>query len=900
MPGRASTVTSLYSDDQTEVPPLTSPISKDNFDYDRYDNQQNQYGGEGGVKEGRLIDYDLPTPIANPKGKDKDSKMDLAPGDKLRELLNIMKKEIESTKTPIHISDQVGSGTSQRPNNQDHMSSRESSPDRKNRDSGIAYEEEEEEEEEESPPTPPPRIGNPYAARRGERRESPNLSQPGRLPSRAAVLLNSTSRSPPSPVLEAEAKSPPTRLEAFLASTSSMPPTQYAESSSAARYHNPLSHSQSRRDSVSSTSSSRKGKDRAFSPIQVTTQEQEYTSANPRRNRFRQTTPTPIETSSSAENMRGHTPITPRRLSVDLAPDDISSFARNAVDLEVRGEVELDLDEGLSGLGWDETSESILEDKVVPTEPSPRHGKHRIRSVSRSPERRERSVTAKPRSPSPPRNPRHPQSRLSPISNPSTRRTPPLSRSIPPTKRSSPSPPLPALPEPDLSASENSEIDTYSSRRAALFRSTSRSAPTSASTSRNTTKNSSGSYGTATAYRSRLSPRDTVEGNEDSPLVAGSRILPRRSPQSRSSPNRSTSPEPANPGSVTPGKPYQSPTQPSPPTRPYSSTKPSHEQSTGKVETNLRSPRNVEDMIIPAQQPIRVGISLTSTSNSISTPTKLQNPNMSTIPTPKPPGAWQSTPRNKVRFNPSPLSRSPIKPDTPSQEGVSVHRLRVSPRRSPKAKDNDKEKSKDDIGDSSFLGRLAGSISSPLKRSKLAIPIPPRSTTFTLHSSSLEKARSITLAAEQNLMMSQKQWLEALAAINAATASGSVGDVVKKGWGWSTWLLWALVEVLVIWSVFRVTIDYATSLNHLSTLDPFHPLSLPFRQSTSSSFTTWGHGPFGLSNPINLNIPIPSALQSLVGHGRNANFFDLVESWSIWKISHQGVVEGRLVAGVPS
>ncbi|WWC88995.1 uncharacterized protein L201_003912 [Kwoniella dendrophila CBS 6074] len=938
MNGRASTVTSLYSDDPTEVPPL-----------------HNHYG-DGIVKEGRLIDYD-----DSPEQEEEEEEEAKNPGDKLRELLNQMRQAVEYTKPPpslqqsVTIPQQEERRITRRRdwrkslyNSHNHMdqedeagpssSSREGSPERR-RYNHVEADDEEEEEEQESPPTPPPRIGNPYAARRFDRRSSPNLGQPARMPSRAAVLLNSTSRSPPiSEPQEPEIKSPPTKLEAFLASsTTSLPPPAafHAESSTSSRLNNSLSRSLSRRNSGSSTSSSRKGKDRSISPLPILPlsphdQPQMIVRPSSRLKRSRQTptSPTPeipLTSTESYTHKASRTrrmPQTPRRISVDSAPEDISAFARNAADLEVRGEVELDLDEGLSGIGWEESSQSIIEEQEEQNiNPMSRSSDLR-ESLSRSPQRGERSSTLKPRSPSPllekqgstlrdSRNPYQPSSRQHSHNhnhdNQAYSSSPPIKR---PTR--SPSPPLPALPEPDNSAiSDISEIDTYSSRRATLFRSTSRSASTSTSRS---TINKSGSqtptntsYGTAIGQRSRISNRASVERDQEEFMQDENSVL-----HKKSTPQNRYLPSPAVEDDISTAKYRQSPKESSPP-----SPKKTHETSMQSSLKRYTPPRTVEDIQIPSQEPIQVNLALRTSTHiqSASTPLKSNsavNPNLSTMPTPKPPGAWQSTPKGKVRFIPSPLGKSsPIKPELNSftqieEEGVSIHRLRVSPRRSPKSKVQSKTKDEEEVGNSSFLGRLAESISSPLKRSRISIP--PKSTTFTSQKPSLEHAKSATIAAEQKLILTQAQWLEALSAINAAANAASPSNVnvtnaVKKGWSWSTWLLWALVEIVVIWSVFRVTIDYATSLTHISTLDPSHPLALPFRQATSSQ--TWGtNGPFGLKNPLNLNIPIPSALQTLVGTTTNShsNFFDLIESWGLWHTFTPSIggTGNKILGGVPT
>ncbi|WWC62216.1 uncharacterized protein I303_104811 [Kwoniella dejecticola CBS 10117] len=989
MPGRASTITpsTIYSDDATEVPAIHYPKEGKLIDFEN--DNENEYEGE--------LEND--EQVGEEEGQN--------PGDKLRELLNQMRQAVEVSK-PTSIPQESFSSSSSRLKSDWRKSlygaqalneaqgegevaqAGPSSPRRRNRNryfteerseedenQGNAADEDDEEEEEQSPPTPPPRIINPYS-RRGDRRSSPNLSQPSRLPSRAAVLLNSTSRLPPSPdrkqssnhQRDSQSKSPPTRLEAFLASsTSSLPPhphpgshpeRSYGETSTAARLRSSLE----RRGSESSTSSSRsrKGKERdhrSFSPIQPTQPAHQEDASERRsvtdiRRRYRNTPP-PEETS---ETRRSRIPPTPRRISVDLAPDDLHSFARNAVDLEVRGEVELDLDEGLSAVGWEESSQSLIGEGEEEEEEVPlRQVTGRNDSPEQSGRRINRSSTV---TPNPPQS-QSPSTRRQSLNNNKESSSTYASnmskrQDSPPTD----SPPLPALPEPEISEEDDiSEIDTYSSRRAALFRSTSKSLSVSQSQSqsqslshsrsntiRDRSNTPSTSFGTPASYssRSRISVPRTVE--KEKKEKDASSVQEEFS--SKRDINRYTrSPE------------LESATQQDSPARsPRTSLRQSHSAY-----------RSAEDIPIPPQDPVQVNIALPSQPESpsplksatpdpstsaspepaslsvhnrhtqgSSTPLRSNNPNLSAMPTPKPPGAWQSTPnKSRVRFNPSPLGKmSPststsISPGDTSHklseaqaggqaqenEGVSIHRLRVSPRRSPKSKINidssQKSQTQDDVevGNESFLGRLKESFGSPLKRSLLNIPA--KSTTFTLHTTSIENAKSATLAAEQALLITQKQWLEALQSLSTAAASASgnsiaVGQAVKKGWGWGTWVLWGLVEVVVLWSVFRMTIDYATSLNHLSTLDPFHPLALPFNlnpRTTATDPVKWGYGPFGSANPIKLDFPIPGRLQTLVGGG-NANLFDMMESWGMWgSVKYAGPggsasAGARGLGGVPS
>ncbi|WVQ99726.1 hypothetical protein IAU59_006868 [Kwoniella sp. CBS 9459] len=1135
--GTGTSVT-IWSDDQTEMPGPASAYTYGMPSDEKTGKMGIETGTGTGVKEGRLIDYDPPsdtdqghpTPLLLKKyigGSSADVNTEMAPGDKLRELLRMMQQEVEISKpasaqglapalpTPAvqaqpvrNRRDRTGSvkmptgsgyGSAHEHGYQIGYSSRESSPER-GRTRGQAYnperhgrgmdEDGETEDEEESPPTPPPRINNPYSARRANRgRNSPALAQSGRLPSRAAVLLNSTSRSLspepqeiPNPPEESQ-RSPPTRLEAFLASHPSLPPTLasagrdanvYVDANaeaSTSRSKRPPSRSLARRDSGSGSSitSSRKGKGReTTSPVPLNLGES--SSSFTRRNRLRQrqqsqyspsspelpeperlsTPKVDVDSSVESQRRRRLPPTTPRRVSIDVAPDDSASFARSVGGLEVRAEVELDLDEGLSGIGWSEVSESVVADEEHEHEQEVRAEvelddvEERTSSLRRSLSldeqshtqtenqmRRERSTTARlpegregstPLSRpllSPPRpksadpntstSLRHSHSRQTPAKY----RTNLASYDVDGDHPSSAS--LPALPEPDLSRisdEDEDEVDTYSSRRTALFRSTSTSrsrsgaagsksasasesvsvskaharsslsagssksreevletTPGNANDAETSQQSKSGSYLTDIGSKSKLSRHsierspqfkedterdpellDKESGAGHSPFVKN-RILPRRSPQSRMSTSPTTTtadaPETDLSRSAHRSPQHHSPSQSMRRRSPVGSTADGTHHSSPIQASQYRS--SASSLLIPPQPPIRVGMALTPPSTLDPAVTMTGTPlrshsDTSTAPTPRPPGAWQYTPKGKVRFTPSPLGKgSPLRPSAADNssslsmsrsldDSVSIHRLKLSPRRN-KTKDGEvskmteveEDRNQEVEAETSFIGRLKESFSGSLSRTRERIPIPRPSTAFIQATSTLQLAQSKTLSTQQQLEATQRQWLEALSALNTAMGSSQaakdldIGVVVRKGWSWGTWTWWVLLEVIVLWSVFRVTLDYATSISHLTSLDPFHPLALPFRQvpssiSSSSSSSTWGIGPFGASSPISLTIPIPSALQSLVGRQASANFFDLVEGWEFWRmLIGSGVVVGdatgsipagarvgRMLAGVPS
>ena len=94
----------------------------------------------------------------------------------------------------------------------------------------------------------------------------------------------------------------------------------------------------------------------------------------------------------------------------------------------------------------------------------------------------------------------------------------------------------------------------------------------------------------------------------------------------------------------------------------------------------------------------------------VSTPTR---PNASVVaPTPHPPGRWYSPAKGSKPARSSPLAAAREQSLMESEGDISIHRLRVSPRKvsaSPKASPRQMEKvTEEDEGNSSFLSRLPG------------------------------------------------------------------------------------------------------------------------------------------------------------------------------------------------
>lgn len=149
-------------------------------------------------------------------------------------------------------------------------------------------------------------------------------------------------------------------------------------------------------------------------------------------------------------------PPTPRRSSIDPLPSTHDEFAMHLKGLEVRAEMELDLDEGVSAVGWEESTVEGDEGEIRYEDGVDRNGDRDRRGTARpDPSKKESPHT-------------HFQTRESLYQATSRSHPSPPSRRLP---TRSPSPPaLPDLPSHSISGSEEEEeVDTYSSRRARMF-----------------------------------------------------------------------------------------------------------------------------------------------------------------------------------------------------------------------------------------------------------------------------------------------------------------------------------------------------------------------------------------------------------------------------------------------
>lgn len=623
----------------------------------------------------------------------------------------------------------------------------------------------------------------------------PGSSSKPRISSRAAVLQNSTyepshsrdflgitqmhnqtdqclgtSRSPPP-----EPTHSPSPLETFIA-THPAPP-----------------HASSSR-SLPSRSWSRKGKERDANAQQSTPHPPSSAVTVGRRSYTRRT--------SLSSSEADHTPCrsppgiglprrTARRYSIEVAPDDSEVFERDIWGLEVRGEVELDLDEDESGrLGRPWSEEGGSEDE------GDEYGVHR--SIEARDERSGSTSIDRTHRPLPDRLPPNPDLTSSQYRSPNRSKedSSRLSKLVSAERSADVS--LPYVSGPESDEAEEPE-DGISDRRAALFRSGSRSRGNVSPTPRSTEKDSTPrrSPGHTSASASMNNSRTSEERSKYLSPENASRSVGDRS-QDRSKSSSSFRNDRSNHLSPTPAAPQS---------------------------TTFYTP------------PIRVGLALTSPQTS--TPQK-SGAGETTLggATPHPPGWLSRSAPTPPSASAVPLARSvrfsPLRKTdkdwsvsiTNSSAGeVSVHKLRVSPgkrgpaqRGSPSPSTNQSgRKSLGEEGDTSFTARLTRFLPlPPFSPSRL----PKRSTTLQDATPDLERLRHESEIAQVTMEESQKAWTEALLCLRQAAGEGT--EVVRKGMGWGGWVVWVGLEVLLLWGVFRyvpifplITIFYPTLLGSI-------------------------------------------------------------------------------------
>lgn len=133
---------------------------------------------------------------------------------------------------------------------------------------------------------------------------------------------------------------------------------------------------------------------------------------------------------------------------------------------------------------------------------------------------------------------------------------------------------------------------------------------------------------------------------------------------------------------------------------------------------------------------------------------------------------------------------------------VSIHRLILSPsKRSPNRSPTKTESAfhgGEDVGETSFTRRLVQGMTKTLTRSSPPAPLPAPSSTLAEAQLALKRAAEASALARRKVEYSQRQWLEALSMARNGTA-----EVIKHGWTWTRWVWWISIELMLLWGVFR-------------------------------------------------------------------------------------------------
>ncbi|EJT48479.1 hypothetical protein A1Q1_02500 [Trichosporon asahii var. asahii CBS 2479] len=240
------------------------------------------------------------------------------------------------------------------------------------------------------------------------------------------------------------------------------------------------------------------------------------------------------------------------------------------------------------------------------------------------------------------------------------------------------------------------------------------------------------------------------------------------------------------------------------------------------------------------------------------------------LATPKPPGAWGWTPaagsrlRNEITLDSSQSSAESSFERSLLGNG-DVHRLRLSPKRkpaSPKASPSTspqqrRTESKDDsfeevslttpkkgsgawppndpptplserllnqsVAEDSFMDDSFLQADTSVMARVRSFLSPSKDADLRSAREKLEAATARSQASRKEIEDAQKAWLAALSALPAPSTSANAGTSTstttvveiekpavkeKKEWPWIYWVIIALVEITVMWAVFRVTVDW--------------------------------------------------------------------------------------------
>ncbi|BEJ12026.1 hypothetical protein CspHIS471_0204860 [Cutaneotrichosporon sp. HIS471] len=204
----------------------------------------------------------------------------------------------------------------------------------------------------------------------------------------------------------------------------------------------------------------------------------------------------------------------------------------------------------------------------------------------------------------------------------------------------------------------------------------------------------------------------------------------------------------------------------------------------------------------------------------------------------KPEPSEPATPRPHTR-SPATSPPGPVEPRTPHPPGAM-----------PKDEPED--------GDTSWTARIKRAFTpGPTSPSTPVTPRTASRTRLAEAQDALDTASRASAKARSRVSAAQDAWRAAIATKSAPEPEPEPEPLPIPQRRRGIWLLWVTIELLMLWAVFRVTLEYATSYSFLARSDPF--------------------GPFAPSYAV--GVRLPAALEAFGKHPpRGVSLFDLLDA----------------------
>jgi hypothetical protein len=164
-------------------------------------------------------------------------------------------------------------------------------------------------------------------------------------------------------------------------------------------------------------------------------------------------------------------------------------------------------------------------------------------------------------------------------------------------------------------------------------------------------------------------------------------------------------------------------------------------------------------------------------------------------------------------------------------------------------------------GDTSWTARIKRAFTpGPATPSTPVTPRTASRTRLAEAQDALDTASRASAKARSRVLAAQDAWRAAIATKSAPEPEPQPvpePELPEPARPWALWLLYLVIEAVVLWGVFRVTLEYATSGSFLARSDPF--------------------GPFAPGYAV--GVRLPSSLEAFGKHPpRSANVFDLLDA----------------------